>query len=96
MEETGQLFGWSFGDRTRIDEEGYLDTLREAALENARHDAASRGFEVEAGSETYTVIEEGGTLVEADTVPGGLVVRCTVTVVGIGAGALHAEGPMNG
>ncbi len=96
MEETGQLFGWSFGDRTRADEPGYLDALREAARANAKHDAASRGFEVEAGTETYTVIEQGGTLVEVDSVPGGLIVRCTVTLVGAGAEDIHAEGPMNG
>lgn len=96
MEETGQLFGWSFGDRSRVDEPGYLDTLREAALANATHDAASRGFEVEAGTETYAVIEQGGNLVDVEAVPGGLIVRCTVTLVGAGAGDLHAEGPMNG
>jgi hypothetical protein len=79
-----------------MDEPGYLDSLRESALENARQDAASRGFEVEAGTETYSVIEQGGTLIDVDTAPGGLIVRCTVTVTGVGAGALHAEGPMNG
>lgn len=96
MNETGQLFGWSFGDRSRAHEPGYLDSLRQAALANAKQDAASRGFEVEAGTETYAVIEQGETLVEVDSAPGGLIVRCTVTLVGPGAGEIHAEGPMNG
>ncbi|MCU1521969.1 MAG: hypothetical protein JWN19_2354 [Arthrobacter sp.] len=96
MKESGQLFGWSFGDPSRADEPGYLDSLRQAALANARQDAASRGFTVEAGSETYAVIDQGGTLIEVDSAPGGLIVRCTVTIVGAGAGNVHPEGPMNG
>jgi hypothetical protein len=96
MKETGQLFGWSFGDKSRADEPGYLDGLREAALANAKQDAASRGFDVEAGAETYAVIEQGETLVEVDSAPGGLIVRCTVAIVGPGAGNIHPEGPMNG
>ncbi|SDK67627.1 hypothetical protein [Arthrobacter sp. ok362] len=96
MKQTGQLFGWSFGDKSRADEPGYLDNLREAALANAEKDAASRGFDLEAGAETYAVIEKGETLIELDSAPGGLIVRCTVTIVGPGAGDVHAEGPMNG
>ncbi|MDQ0819838.1 hypothetical protein QFZ79_002128 [Arthrobacter sp. V4I6] len=96
MEETGKLFGWSFGDRSRADEPGYLDRLREAALANAKQDAAARGFDVESGTEKYAVIEQGETLVEVESAPGGLIVRCTVTIVGSGAGNIHAEGPMNG
>jgi hypothetical protein len=97
MKETGQLFGWSFGDKSRAHEPGYLDGLREAALANAKQDASSRGLEVEAGAETYAVIEQGETLAEVDSAPGGgLIVRCTVTVVGPGAGRIHPEGPMNG
>jgi hypothetical protein len=96
MTETGQLFGWAFGDKSRSHEQGYLDGLRAAALANARQDAASRGFDVEAGAETYAVIEQGETLVEVDTAPGGLIIRCTVTIRGPGAGNIHPEGPMNG
>jgi hypothetical protein len=96
MKESGQLFGWSFGDRSRADEAGYLDSLRKAALANAKQDAASRGFDVEAGTETYAVVEQGGTLIEVESAPGGLVVRCTVTILGPGAGKVHGEGPMNG
>ncbi|MET1022535.1 MAG: hypothetical protein ABWX69_10095 [Arthrobacter sp.] len=96
MIETGQLFGWSFGDKARAHEPGYVDSLRKAALANAEQDAASRGFDVEAGAETYAVIEQGETLVEVDSAPGGLIVRCTVTIMGPGAGTFHAEGPMNG
>jgi hypothetical protein len=96
MTETGHLFGWAFGDRSRAHEPGYLDSLQDAALANAKQDAASRGFDVEAGTETYAVIEQGETLVEVDSAPGGLIVRCTVTIVGPGAGRIHPEGPMNG
>jgi hypothetical protein len=96
MKETGQLFGWSFGDPSRADEPGYLDGLRKAALANAKQTAATRGFDVEAGAETYAVIEQGETLAEVESAPGGLIVRCTVTVVGPGAGKVHPEGPMNG
>ncbi|MET3920278.1 hypothetical protein [Arthrobacter sp. UYEF20] len=96
MEETGQLFGWAFGESSRADEPGYVDRLRESALANAKQAAASRGFEVEAGTEKYAVIDRGETLIEVDTAPGGLIVRCTVTIVGAGAGDIHAEGPMNG
>jgi hypothetical protein len=96
MKETGHLFGWSFGDPSRAHEPGYLDSLRGAALANAKQDAASRGFDVEAGTETYAVIEQGGTLIEVDSAPGGLIVRCTVTILGAGAGKVHPEGPMNG
>lgn len=96
MNETGQLFGWAFGDKSRADEPGYLDSLRKAALANAKQDAASRGFEVEAGTEKYAMLEQGETLVEVDSAPGGLIVRCTVTISGPGAGKIHPEGPMNG
>jgi hypothetical protein len=96
MKENGQLFGWSFGDKSRADEPRYVDGLREAALANAKQDAASRGFDVEAGAETYAVIEQGETLAEVDSAPGGLIVRCTVTIVGPGASKMHPEGPMNG
>jgi hypothetical protein len=96
MDETGHLFGWAFGDKSKADVPGYLETVQAAALENARQDAASRGFEVEAGTERYSVIEQGETLVDIGAVPGGLIVRCTVTIVGAGAAGVHAEGPMNG
>jgi hypothetical protein len=96
MTETGHLFGWAFGDMSRAHEPGYLDSLREAALANATQDAASRGFEVVAGAEKYWVIELGETLVEVDSAPGGLIVRCTVTILGPGAASIHPEGPMNG
>jgi hypothetical protein len=96
MNETGQIFGWAFGDESKADVPGYLETVQDAALENARQEAASRGFEVEAGTEHYAVIEQGETLVDLGTAPGGLVVRCTVTIVGAGAAAVHPEGPMNG
>ncbi|MCU1531240.1 MAG: hypothetical protein JWO49_811 [Arthrobacter sp.] len=96
MTETGQLFGWAFGDTSKVDEPGYLDALRGSALENAKQVAASRGFEVEPGTEDYAVVERGETLVDIGTAPGDLVVRCTVTILGDGAGAIHAEGPMNG
>jgi hypothetical protein len=96
MNETGQLFGWAFGDSSKVDEPGYLDALRGSALANAKQDAASRGFDVEAGTESYAVIEQGEALVDVETAPGGLVVRCTVTLVGPGAGDIKPEGPMNG
>ncbi|WP_427006455.1 hypothetical protein [Pseudarthrobacter sp. H2] len=96
MNETGHLFGWAFGDMSKADVAGYLETLQDAALDNARQDAASRGFEVEAGTEHFAVIEQGETLVDVGNAPGGLVVRCTVTILGAGAAGVHPEGPMNG
>jgi hypothetical protein len=96
MEATGTLFGWAFGDAGREDDQSYLDELRHEALENARQDAASKGVEVEPGSEVFTVLGAGETLVDLDMAPDSLVVRCTVKLTGTGAGKLHAEGPMNG
>lgn len=96
MDETGHLFGWAFGDTSQADAPGYLQALQVSALENARQDAASRGFEVQAGTEHYAVVEQGETLVDIGAAPGGLVVRCTVTVTGPGAARIHPEGPMNG
>jgi hypothetical protein len=51
---------------------------------------------VVAGSEVFTSLSANDSLVELDHAPGKLVVRCTVHVEGLGAGKLHAEGPMNG
>ena len=82
----------SHGSRTRA----YLDELRSDALANATKDAASRGFDVEAGTETYTVINPHDTLADLSTTPDQLIVRCTVKLVGPGAEKIHAEGPMNG
>jgi hypothetical protein len=96
MENTGTLFGWAFGDAAREAESGYLEELQHEALENARRTAEARGFTVLAGSAAYTVLNARETLVEVDTAPNTLVVRCTVTVEGPGAEKLHAEGPMNG
>ena len=96
MEATGTLFGWAFGDSAREDDEKYVEELRQEALENARQAAASRGFGVEPGSEGYAVLRAGDTLVELDTAPDTLVVRCTVKLTGEGADRVHAEGPMNG
>jgi hypothetical protein len=96
MKDTGQLFGWAFGDTSKVHEPGYLDAIRRSALENAKQDAASRGFDVEEGTESYSVIEQGETLVDVEAAPGGLIVRCTVTLVGAGAADIKPEGPMNG
>jgi hypothetical protein len=96
MEATGTLFGWAFGDSAREDDQSYVDQLRREALENARQAAASKGFGVEPGSEGFAVLRAGDTLVELDTAPDTLVVRCTVKLTGEGAERVHAEGPMNG
>jgi predicted rRNA methylase YqxC with S4 and FtsJ domains len=96
MNESGQLFGWAFGDAPKAHVPGYLETVQAAALENAKQEAASRGFEVEAGSEHFAVVEPGETLIDVGAAPGGLVVRCTVTIAGAGAAGVHPEGPMNG
>jgi hypothetical protein len=96
MENTGTLFGWAFGDAAREAESGYLEQLQHEAFENARRTAEARGFTVLAGSEAFAVLNARETLVEVDTAPNSLVVRCTVTVEGPGAEKLHAEGPMNG
>lgn len=96
MNETGHLFGWAFGDKARVDDPGYLQSVQADALENAKQHAASRGFDVEPGTEHYAVVEQGETLVDVDAAPGGLIVRCTVTITGPGAATLHPEGPMNG
>lgn len=96
MESTGTLFGWAFGDTAREGDKAYVDGLRREALDNARRTAEAKGVAVEPGSEVFTVLNGDETLVELDTAPGRLVVRCTVHVTGPGAGKLHAEGPMNG
>jgi hypothetical protein len=96
MGTTGTLFGWAFGDASREDDEAYVDSLRREALENAKQDAASKKVSVEPGSETYTVLAPGETLVDIHTAPNSLVVRCTVKLVGPGSEKFHAEGPMNG
>lgn len=96
MEETGKLFGWAFGDPAKADDPAYLDGLRASALDNARQDAAARGFEVQEGTDAYAVVDRREALVDVDSAPGGLIMRCTVTVAGDGAGDLSAEGPMNG
>lgn len=93
---TGTLFGWAFGDASREDDEPYVDTLRHEALENAQQAAASKNVSVEPGTETYTVLAPGETLVDFHTAPDSLVVRCTVKLVGPGSEKIHAEGPMNG
>lgn len=96
MENTGTLFGWAFGDAYREDDDKYVDWLQREALDNARKTAEAKGLKVEAGSEVFTFLNANDTLVEHDTAPDSLVVRCTVKVEGPGAGRLHAEGPMNG
>jgi hypothetical protein len=42
------------------------------------------------------VLNAADALVEVDTAPDSLVVRCTVKLTGEGAEKVHAEGPMNG
>ena len=96
MNGTGTIFGWAFGDVSRSEDTAYLDQLRSDALANATKDAASRGFDVEAGTETYTVVNPHDTLADLTTTPDQLIVRCTVKLVGPGAEKIHAEGPMNG
>ena len=96
MENTGTLFGWAFGDADREDDGKYVEELQREALENARETAEAKGLKVEAGSEAFTILNANDTLVEHDTAPDSLVVRCTVKVEGPDAGRLHAEGPMNG
>jgi hypothetical protein len=96
METTGTLFGWSFGDSARKGDNKYVQVLQREALDNARQTAEARGLKVKAGSEVFTVLSANDSLVELDTAPDTLVVRCTVHVEGPGAGKLHAEGPMNG
>ena len=96
MEATGTLFGWAFGDSSRKGDTKYVQELQRAALDNARQTAEAKGLKVEAGSEVFTVLSAKDSLVELDTAPDTLVVRCTVHVEGPGAGKLHAEGPMNG
>ena len=96
MDNTGTLFGWAFGDADREDDDKYVDWLQREALDNARKTAEAKGLKVEADSEVFTFLNANDTLVEHDTAPDSLVVRCTVKVEGRGAGRLHAEGPMNG
>ncbi len=90
------MFGWAFGDLSREDELGYLQSLEEKALNNARQQAARYAVKVEPGTESFAVIRKGEMLVDLDTAPNTLVVRCTVHVEGANAWKLHAEGPMNG
>jgi hypothetical protein len=73
-----------------------VDGLRHEALENARQAARSKGFDVQPGSEVFTILSAGDALVDIDTAPDNLVVRCTVKLTGEGASKVHAEGPMNG
>jgi hypothetical protein len=96
MNGSGTLFGWAFGDADRAGDESYIDQLRRDALANAAQDAASRGFDVEVGTESYTVIKPGDALTDDDTIPDQVIVRCTVKITGPGADKVHAEGPMNG
>lgn len=96
MSAAGTLFGWAFGDLHREDEPGYLQALQEKALSNARQQAERHAVEVQPGTESFTVIRKGEMLVDLDTAPDTLVVRCTVHVEGPNAWKLHAEGPMNG
>jgi len=96
MNGTGTLFGWAFGDSARSGDQSYLDELRREALANASQDAKSRGFDVQQGTESYTVINPADTLADVHTAPDQLIVRCTVKLTGPGAENIHAEGPMNG
>jgi hypothetical protein len=96
MGSTGTLFGWAFGDSEREDDQAYVDGLKREALANATQAAKSKGFDVESASEVFTVLSAGDALVDIDTAPDDLVVRCTVKLVGEGAERIHAEGPMNG
>lgn len=96
METSGTLFGWAFGDASREDDDSYVGELRREAFENAKQEAASNNLTVEPGTETYTVLAPGETLVDTQMAANSLVVRCTVKLVGPGADRFHAEGPMNG
>jgi hypothetical protein len=96
MGSTGTLFGWAFGDSDREDDQAYVDGLKREALANATQTAQSKGFGVEPGSEAFTVLSAGDALVDIETAPDDLVVRCTVRLVGEGSERMHAEGPMNG
>lgn len=96
MGSTGTLFGWAFGDSEREDDAAYVGGLKREALDNATEAAKSKGFDVEPGSEVFTVLSAGDALVDVDTAPDSLVVRCTVRLVGEGSDKIHAEGPMNG
>ena len=62
---------------------------------NATEAAKSKGFGVEPESEVFTVLSAGDALVDVETAPDSLVVRCTVKLVGEGSNRI-AEGPMNG
>jgi hypothetical protein len=96
MTGKGTLFGWAFGDIDRADEPGYLEGLREQALQNARQDADRRGVQAVDGSESFTVLRHGHALPGVGEPPQGLMVRCTVELTGPGAEDIHGEGPMNG
>jgi hypothetical protein len=96
MGSTGTLFGWAFGDAEREDDQAYVDGLKREALANATQTAQSKGFGVEPGTEAFTVLSAGDALVDIETAPDDLVVRCTVRLVGEGSERMHAEGPMNG
>jgi hypothetical protein len=96
MSSAGTLFGWAFGDVPKADEPGYLEKLHARALDNARKDAAAKGVDVEPGSEVFTVVRRGRSLIDAEMAVSGLIVRCMVHVEGAMAWRLHAEGPMNG
>ncbi|MFE4544842.1 hypothetical protein [Arthrobacter sp. NPDC056727] len=96
MGSTGTLFGWAFGDSEREDDQSYVDGLKREALANATQAARSKGFDVAEGSAVFTVLSAGDALVDIDTAPDDLVVRCTVKLVGEGSERIHAEGPMNG
>ena len=86
MGATGTLFGWAFGDSAREDDQAYVDGLKREALANATAGRQeSKGFDVETGSEVFTVLSAGDALVDIDTAPDDLVVRCTVNSMGEGA-----------
>ncbi|MCU1572883.1 MAG: hypothetical protein JWO93_965 [Micrococcaceae bacterium] len=96
MTGKGTLFGWAFGDIHRADEDGYLNTLRDQALQNARQDAHRRGVQVVEGSESFMELRHGHALPGVGEPPQGLMVRCTVELTGPGAENISGEGPMNG
>ncbi|MDI3196278.1 hypothetical protein QK290_17925 [Pseudarthrobacter sp. AL07] len=53
-------------------------------------------FKVETGEESYAELQAEETLVDVETAPNRLIVRCTVKITGPGSGSVHAVGPMNG
>ncbi|MBG6217112.1 hypothetical protein IWX75_001566 [Arthrobacter sp. CAN_A6] len=96
MDSQGTLLGWAFGKPGHQHQPGYLDQLKAESLRSVTEEAAFKGVDVDAGSESFAVSHRPAFPSTSEDAEEMLVVRCRVTVTGPGADKLHGEGPMNG